>query len=123
MQVNSTVGLLRELLNGRAGMNVERVRLRDVRAPLVAELGGTGEAQRGGRGGLDDGAAALGQHVWQHVLAGQEAAGDVQVDGAVPFGFRKLDRAAHLREADVVVQHVDPAVLGDHLRDQGGDVV
>ena len=81
------------------------------------------EADRGERRHVDDRAGASLQHMRQDVLAGQEATGEVEVDGAVPAGLVELDRAAHLGIADVVVQDVDTAVAADHLVDDGLDRV
>ena len=52
--------------------------------------------------------------------------GALEIDGedAVPLIFRHLDHAAHLGDADIVVEHVDAAMglqaCGDHRLDLGG---
>jgi len=48
------------------------------------------------------------------MLAGEEAALDVEVEGALPGGLVELDRAAHGGVANIVVKHVDLPVGGGH---------
>ena len=68
-------------------------------------------ADRRDRGDVDDRAAALFLHHGNDVLHGEEGALEVDRENAVPFRFGHLDHAAHLGDADIVVQHVD-AVIG-----------
>src|ERR1700676_4690147 len=46
----------------------------------------------------------------QHVLAGNEAPSDIQVECLMPLVFAQFDRTAHGGIAHVVVQHVNPAM-------------
>jgi hypothetical protein len=54
------------------------------------------------------------------MLAGKEAALDVEVEGALPGGLVELDRAAHGGVANIVVQHVDLPVGGGHASHELG---
>jgi hypothetical protein len=81
-------------------------------------------ADRGNRGDVDDRSAALPRHHRNHVLHRQERAFEIDVEDVIPTRFRHLDHAAHLGNADIVVEHVD-AVIGfqagrDHRFDIGG---
>src|SRR6516225_9325682 len=64
---------------------------------------------RGDRGDIDDRAATLPDHHGNDVLHGKIGALEIDGEDAVPFGFIDLDHAAHLGNADIVVEHVDPA--------------
>ena len=91
----------------------------------VGNLRRAGPAQRRGGRDVDYRAATLsgvvGQHVWQHVFAGEKHAFEVVVDQRVPHRLAHLHRAAFGRAADVVDQHVDAAKFGDALRHHLGD--
>src|SRR5829696_373966 len=76
----------------------------------VARIGDAEEAQRGDRGDVDDGAAALALHDRDHVLHGEVAALEVDREDAVPGLLGELDHAADLDGADIVVEHVDAPV-------------
>ena len=67
-------------------------------------------ADRGDRGDVDDRAAALLLHHRNHVLHGEVDALEIDGEDAVPLGLRHLDHAAHLGDADIVVEHVDAPV-------------
>ena len=81
-------------------------------------------ADRGDRRDVDDRAAALLLHHGDDVLHGEEGAFQVDREDAIPFRLRHLDHAAHLGDADIVVEHVDAAIgfqAGrDHRLDIGG---
>jgi hypothetical protein len=62
---------------------------------------------------VDDRAGTALKHVRQDMLAGDEAAGDDEVEGPAPRRLVELDGASHCRVADVVVEHVDAAMLAD----------
>ena len=57
------------------------------------------------------------------MLAGDEATGDIEIEGLVPLGFGQLDRSAHRRITDVVVQHIDTAVARHDIVDDRLDLV
>src|SRR6185312_10230287 len=67
-------------------------------------------ADRGDRGDVDDRAAALLLHHRNNVLHGEEGALEIDREHAIPLGFGDLDHAAHLGDADIVVEHVDAAI-------------
>src|SRR5262249_2391000 len=85
----------------------------------------------GHRGDVDDGAALLLPHDRNDMLGGEDAALQVDRDAAVEGFFgdgEQLGVAAGQADADIVVQHVDPAPalhgVVDHRLDLGifGDV-
>ena len=81
-------------------------------------------ADGGDRGDVDDRAAALLHHQGYDVLHGKIGALEIDREDAVPARFVDLHHAAHLGDADIVVEHVDAAVglhaRGDHRLDLGG---
>ncbi len=88
----------------------------------VGDVGHAGMPDRGDRGDVDDRAAALPHHHGNHVLHGEERALEVDREDAVPLGFRDIDHAAHLGDADIVVEHVDAAVGLQASRDHRLDI-
>ncbi len=64
---------------------------------------------------LDDAAPAFFDHARHHLLGDVEHAGQVGVDHRVPVFARHLHEHAVARDAGVVDQHVDRAVLADGL--------
>ena len=79
------------------------------------------------RGDVDDGAAVLRAHDRDHLLGGENAALQIDGDDAVERLLGDLQQfgvAAGQADADIVVQHVDPAParlrLRDHRLDVGG---
>src|SRR5579864_7878388 len=51
----------------------------------------------------------------QHMLAGDEAPGDVQIERLVPLCFAQLHWTAHGRIAYVIMENIDPAVLRNDI--------
>ena len=87
--------------------------------------GGAGKkrADASDKGNIDDRAAALLFHDWDHVLHRQEAALEVHREYPVPLLFRQFHDASDMGEADVVIDDIDPSIKIRTRLDHAADVV
>jgi hypothetical protein len=70
----------------------------------------------GDRGDVDDCSGATFQHVRQDMLAGNETARNIEIDGAMPGRLIEFDRPAHCRVTHIIVKDIDTSVLRDDIR-------
>jgi len=87
-----------------------------VRLGISAAASAAEVAQAADRADIHDRARALPDHLGQQHLAGDEDAGEVDVELAAEFVDRHLDGPAGDRAADVVQQHVEAAELLQRVR-------
>jgi len=100
---------LARVFGGRGAREMAQRRLRGV----VARIGHAGVADRRDRRDVDDRAAALHHHHRDHVLHREERALEIDGEHPVPRLFGQLDHAADVRDAHVIVEHVDAAEIRD----------
>src|SRR5207302_1141300 len=74
------------------------------------------------RGDVDDRTAALAHHHRDDVLHGEIGALEIDGEDVIPARFGHIDHAAHLGDADIVVEHVDTAIGFQAGRDHGYDI-
>ena len=98
----------RRLVHGRLGGVIGEVRI-------------AGPADRGQRRDVDDGAAALPQHVRNDGLRRAVDRAEIQFHRGLELLLGQLDRAAHMGHAHIVVQDVDAAETRDGLRNRRFD--
>src|SRR5580693_364598 len=84
---------------------------------VIGEVWQRVDLHRGGGGNVDNSAAALIEHMGQHVFAGQENAGYVGIHDPVPILLCGGHGVAHVGDADVVVKNVDSTPPVKHFVD------